>query len=287
MKDQAESLRVKLKRQLNGSSYAKAIAVVSGKGGVGKSNFSLNFSISLARQGYRVLLFDMDIGMGNLDILMGRTSEKTIVDYLNGTATLKEIVMDGPEELKYIGGGTGLSRLAQLDRLGTISEEFDAFLEDYDYLIFDMGAGANEDSLKFLLSVHEIIVITTPEPTSLMDAYAMIKYLHLLDPNLPFYLVANRAHSMKEGMETIHRLSEVVRKFLQRESIFLGILPDDRSVQKAVARQIPFVIYNPKSVASAALEDLVTRYLKNQFKEEPTIKSGSFVSKLKKILFER
>lgn len=286
MKDQAESLRVKLKQQLNGS-YTKAIAVVSGKGGVGKSNFSLNFSISLARRGYRVLLFDMDIGMGNLDILMGRSSERTIVDYLRGTANLREIVMDGPEGMKYIGGGTGLSRLVHLDRLGSLSEEFDAFLEEYDYLIFDMGAGANEDSLKFLLSVNEIIVITTPEPTAIMDAYAMMKYLHLLDSKLPFYLVANRAHSVKEGRETIQRLMEVLEKFLQRDSVALGILPDDRSVQKAVIRQIPFLMHNSKSLASSALEDIVSRYLHKQFQEPATTKSVSFVSKLKKILFER
>ncbi|XJZ28516.1 MinD/ParA family protein [Bacillota bacterium Lsc_1132] len=286
MKDQAESLRVKLQRQLNGS-YTKAIAVVSGKGGVGKSNFSLNFSISLSKRGYRVLLFDMDVGMGNLDILMGKSSERTIVDYLRGTANLREIVSDGPEGLKYVGGGTGLSQLVQLDRLGKLSEEFDAFLEEYDYLIFDMGAGANEDSLKFLLSVHEIIVITTPEPTSLMDAYAMMKYLHLLDPKLPFYLVANRAQSIKEGEETIKRLAEVLRKFLQRESTSLGIVPDDRSIQKAVLRQVPFILFNPKSHASSALEDLVNRYLAKQFQVTPTMKSVSFVSKLKKILFAR
>lgn len=286
MNDQAESLRVKLKRQQTGT-FTKAIAVVSGKGGVGKSNFSLNFSIALSRRGFRVLLFDMDIGMGNLDILMGKTSDKTIVDYLKGTASLQEIVMDGPEGLKYIGGGTGLSSLVQLDRLGTLSEEFDAFLEEYDYLIFDMGAGANEESLKFLLSVHEIIVITTPEPTSLMDAYAMMKYLHLFDSRLPFYLVANRAQSIKEGRETIRRLSEVLQKFLQRESISLGILPDDRSLQKAVSRQVPFIIYNPKSLVSSALEDLVTRYLDRKYTEPPAMKSVSFVSKLKKILFER
>ncbi len=286
MKDQAESLRVKLKRQLNGTG-TKAIAVVSGKGGVGKSNFSLNFAISLTKRHYKVLLFDMDVGMGNLDILMGKSSERTIVDYLRGTARLGEIVMDGPQGLKYVGGGTGLSQLVQLDRLGAFAEELDAFLEEYDYLIFDMGAGANPDTLKFLLSVHEIIVITTPEPTSLMDAYAMMKYLHLLDSKLPFYLVANRAQSVKEGKETIHRLAEVLRKFLQRESIALGILPDDRSVQKAVLRQIPFVLDNPKSLASSALEGLVNRYLAKQFQETATMKSGSFVSKLKKILFAR
>lgn len=287
MKDQAEILRVKLQRKQELKPGTKAVAVVSGKGGVGKSNFSLNFAISLSKRGYSVLLFDMDIGMGNLDILMGKSTEKTIVDYLMGRVSLKDIIMDGPDGIKYIGGGTGLSQLVQLDRLGSLAEELNSFLEIYDYLIFDMGAGANADSLKFLLAVNEIIVITTPEPTSLMDAYAMMKYLHLLDPELPFHLVANRAHSTKEGTATINRLSEVLQKFLHRESFCLGILPDDRTVQQAVSRQIPFISYSPKSKASLALEELVSRYIQQESQQLPANHSISFITKFKKFLFER
>src|SRR5436305_348856 len=175
MKDQAESLRLRLQRRHGLKPKTKAIAVVSGKGGVGKSNFSLNFSISLSKRGLNVLLFDMDVGMGNLDILMGKSSERTIVDYLTGTSRLADIITEGPEGVKFIGGGTGLGQLVNQDRLGALSDDLDTFLEEYDYLIFDMGAGINQESLKFLLSVHEIIVITTPEPTALMDAYAMMK----------------------------------------------------------------------------------------------------------------
>lgn len=285
MKDQAEILRVKLKR-FETKANSKAIAVVSGKGGVGKSNFSLNFSISLANRGYKVLLFDMDIGMGNLDILMGKSSELTIVDYLSGAFSLHDCMMDGPEGIKYIGGGSGLNKLVNLELLSTLAEELDRAFEEFDFLIFDMGAGANEGSLKFLLSVHEIIVITTPEPTALMDAYAMMKYLHLLDPSLPFNLVVNRAHSTNEGIEALRRLSEVLKRFLNRESFSLGILPDDRSVQKAVSRQVPFLHFNPGSKASVALEDLVSRYIHHGIPVNQS-KSLSFVSKLKKFLFER
>lgn len=285
MKDQAEGLRVKLNK-FEIKENAKAIAVVSGKGGVGKSNFSLNFSISLAKRGYKVLLFDMDIGMGNLDILMGKSSERTIVDYLSGAVSLYDCMMDGPEGIKYIGGGSGLNQLVNMNQLNTLAEELDRVFADFDFLIFDMGAGASEGSLKFLLSVHEIIVITTPEPTALMDAYAMMKYLHLLDPTLPFNLVVNRAHSKKEGMEAINRLTEVLKRFLNRESCWLGILPDDHSVQKAVSRQVPFLPYNPTSKASVALEDLVSRYI-HQGVQMTKSKAPSFVSKLKKFLFER
>lgn len=286
MKDQAESLRLRLQRKHGLKPKTKAIAVVSGKGGVGKSNFSLNFSISLSKHGFSVLLFDMDVGMGNLDILMGKSSEKTIVDYLTGDAPLTDIIREGPEGIKYIGGGSGLSQLVNLERMGTLSEELDTFLEDYDYLIFDMGAGINEESLKFLLSVHEIIVITTPEPTALMDAYAIMKYLYIADAKLPFHIVANRTHSFQEGDATIKRLSDVVKKFLDREPHWLGILPDDREVQQAVSRQIPFMTYNPKSKASLALEEIVDRFIKG-ISEIPVKQSESFVSRLKKFLFER
>lgn len=286
MKDQAELLRVKLERRHGLRPNTQAIAVVSGKGGVGKSNFSLNFSISLSKRGFKVLLFDMDVGMGNLDILMGASSDKTIVDYLKGNASLKDVIMDGPEGIKYIGGGTGLSQIVQLDRLAMLAGELDSFLEEYDYLIFDMGAGINADSLKFLLSVHGIIVITTPEPTAVMDAYAIMKYLHILDSKIPFHLVANRTHSVKEGYETINRLSDVLKKFLDRETFLLGILPDDRTVQQAVSRQIPFVTFNPKSKASLALEELVERFIQ-QGSKKTSNRSNSFISRLKKFLFER
>jgi flagellar biosynthesis protein FlhG len=286
MKDQAEILRVKLQRRHGLKPKTKAIAVVSGKGGVGKSNFSLNFSISLSKRGLSVLLFDMDVGMGNLDILMGKSSERTIVDYLTGAAMLSDIIMEGPEGVKYIGGGTGLEQVVNLERLGTLSDELDTFLEEYDYLIFDMGAGINQESLKFLLSVHEIFVITTPEPTALMDAYAIMKYLYLSDSKQPFHIVANRTHSYQEGTKTLKRLSDVVKKFLNREPLRLGILPDDRAVQQAVIRQIPFITFNPKSKASLALDELVNRYIQGA-KEVPAYQSGSFASRLKKFLFER
>jgi flagellar biosynthesis protein FlhG len=286
MMDQAQNLRNRLRRQAEKDS-TKAIAVVSGKGGVGKSNFSLNFSLSLVKRGFRVLLLDMDVGMGNLDILMGISSEKTIVDYLTGSFGLKEIILDGPEGLKFIGGGTGLTQLVNQDRFSQLSEELDEFLLEYDFLIFDMGAGVNEDTLKFMLSVHEIFVITTPEPTSLMDAYAMMKHLHFLDESLPFYLIANQAQSMKDGKETLNRLSNVLKKFLDRKPIQLGVLPNDRSVQEAVRRQVPFFTMNPKSLISTALLDLVSRYVQQVGQEESFKPSLSFVSKLKRFLFER
>ncbi|MDZ5473463.1 MinD/ParA family protein [Bacillus sp. 31A1R] len=288
MKDQAEALRLKMKK-IDSQKNTKTLAVVSGKGGVGKSNFSLNFSISLTKRGHKVLLFDMDVGMGNIDILMGKTSRYSIVDYFNGKESLRNIVSEGLDGLHYIAGGAGLSQLIKLEdhTIERFFEELEDLLFEYEYVIFDMGAGASEESLKFILSVDEIFVITTPEPTSITDAYSMMKFIHLNDQsNLPFYIVVNRVSNEKEGQEIYNRIQSVVQKFLGREAKALGMLPDDRALMQAVIKQVPF-IYNGKSNAAKALSEITDLYERQQFKDAPTTKVFNFASKLKRFLFER
>lgn len=288
MNDQAEKLRLRLKTQMNEKHNARAIAVVSGKGGVGKSNFSLNFSLSLIKLKQRVLLIDMDIGMGNLDILMGKAPEFSIVDHLTKQVPLQEIVMDGHEGLHYIAGGTGLTQLINFndDILEEFTNQLQVLFQQYDIVIFDMGAGISNESLRILLSVHEIIVVTTPEPTSIMDAYATMKFIHLNDSSLPFYLVVNKTISEKEGKETCNKISTVLNNFLGREITSLGMLPEDRTIQQAVKKQVPFLLYNPKSPSSIAIRSLTERYKQKRFNDGYT-KPLPFVSKLKKFLFER
>lgn len=290
MNDQAERLRVRLRENGSGKTMPKTLAVVSGKGGVGKSNFSLNFSISLCQKGNKVLLFDLDIGMGNLDILMGRTSNHSIADFFENNISLKNIVSEGPEELRYLAGGTGLSHIVKLEeeQIRRFAAELAYLIHDYDYVIFDMGAGITEEAAKFILSVQEILVITTPEPTSITDAYSAMKQIHLLENRIPFYLMINRAQNEKEGKETFKRIADVVKRFLGRELIFLGTLPDDLVVQQAVKRQIPFILYHAKSPASKAINNMADNYSQRRF--DPTAgnnSSSQFISKLKKFLFER
>ncbi|MBT2681372.1 MinD/ParA family protein [Bacillus sp. ISL-35] len=288
MSDQAEKLRNRLMTNIP-MNEAKTLAVVSGKGGVGKSNFSLNFSISLAKQGSRVLLFDLDIGMGNIEILMGKHSPLSIADFLSGKASMEEVIFQGPHGVEYISGGTGLSQLIRMDRESV--EYFTSSLSDvlrkYDYIIFDMGAGLNEETLSILLSVNEIFVITTTEPTSLMDAYATMKYIHLADAGLPFYLVVNRAGTVKEGKETMARLEDVLVKFLGRTPIKLGILPDDKTVQEAVKRQIPFVLFNERSQASKGMAQIIEKYINKESYNAEKRDNRSFTARLKQFLFER
>ncbi|UII57429.1 MinD/ParA family protein [Cytobacillus spongiae] len=288
MNDQAESLRLRL-QQMDRQTITKTLAVVSGKGGVGKSNFSLNFSLSLTKQGYTVLLFDMDIGMGNLDILMGTSSKLTIANFFQGECTLEEAIYDGPGGLQYIAGGSGLNHLVHLS--DDMVHEFDAQLsqvmEKYDYILFDMGAGVNEQSLKFILSVDEVVVITTPEPTSITDAYAMMKHLILHNKNLPISIVVNRVTSNKEGMDTYRRLAEVLNRFLEKETSVLGMIPEDRNVRQAVIHQSPVVQYNPNAPAARAFSEMADRINTKRTQEIPTSTVSQFAKRLKQFLFER
>jgi flagellar biosynthesis protein FlhG len=288
MNDQAEKLRNRL-RMNTPAKEAKTLAVVSGKGGVGKSNISLNFSISLAKKGYKVLLFDLDIGMGNIEILMGKNSSLSIADFLSGKSSMEEVIFQGPNGVEYISGGTGLSQLVRMDRgsveyfISSLSE----VLRKYDYLIFDMGAGLNEETLSILLSVNEVFVITTTEPTSLMDAYATMKYIHLADSELPFFLVVNRAATVKEGNDTMARLEDVLVNFLGRTPIKLGMLPDDKTVQEAVKRQIPFTMFNERSQASKGMAAIIEKYINKESYNAEKRDNRSFTARLKQFLFER
>lgn len=287
MKDQAEVLRKQTKIIYQDAS-PKTLAVVSGKGGVGKSNFSLNFAISLVQRGHKVLLFDMDVGMGNIDILMGKTAELSVVDYFEGKEPLHKIVMEGPNSLKYIAGGTGLEYLVKLDPviMEKFLKEMAGLLGEFEYVIFDMGAGITEETLNFILSVDEIVVVTTPEPTSITDAYSTIKHIHLHDTNLPFLIVINRVLHDHDGIETFKRLRTAARKFLGRDVNALGTIPEDRAVRKAVSSQTPF-IFDSKSAAAKAIEKIAQRYEQKLIQEMPDPVPISFITRLTSLLFRR
>ncbi|WP_409294360.1 MinD/ParA family protein [Peribacillus sp. SCS-26] len=288
MKDQAEALR-QLVEQQKTRKQARAISVISGKGGVGKSNFSLNFSIALSNYGQKVLLIDMDIGMGNIDILLGNTPSKNIVHFFEGSLPLEHVITEGPSGISYIAGGTGLSDIFHLDsqKENHFFSEFGRVVNLFDFVIFDMGAGISEDTLPFLLAADEIFVIATPEPTAVTDAYAAIKYITLMQHNAPFSLICNKAPGEKEGRLTINRLQSAVKQFLGRDIFSLGILPEDSEVQRAVIRQTPFLIANPRSRISRALVSLAGEFLeRDSDKVTPSAATG-FIRRLRKYMFGR
>src|SRR5690625_315133 len=260
--DQASKLRQTM-RSRRANRQAKTIAVVSGKGGVGKTNFTINFALKLMEQKKSVLIMDLDIGMGNVDILLGTQSRYSIVEMYEKELSIHDIIESGPNSLSYIAAGSGLSEVFNFDeaKLNYFSEQFNDIVANYDFIFFDMGAGATDQSLSYVLATDECIIVTTPEPTAVMDAYAMIKHIHQKNQSLPFYLLINRAESIKEGRRTIDKLQKVTDYFLSKKIKALGVLPYDKKVSKAVIAQVPFVLSNPQARVSRAIDQIVSQYL--------------------------
>ena len=250
MRDQAETLRLKMLKSQG--ELARSIAVVSGKGGVGKSNFSTNLAYSLLTKGKKVLIIDMDIGMGNIHILLGIAPRHSLKDYLSGMEELQEVIQDTPEGLHFISGGSGLDTVMEWSStmFNRLILAFEQLQKNYDFILFDMGAGATQRSIDLILSVDEIIVISTTEPTSITDAYSMMKFICLQDPEKTFHIVSNRVSKGDDGNDAVTRLQFAMRKFLGKETRILGFLPEDPAVYKAVHAQKPFLILYPHAPIS-------------------------------------
>ncbi len=282
MKDQAERLRMQVKMQQT-PPKAKTVAVVSGKGGVGKSNFLLNFSVNLSEKGKRVLLFDMDIGMENIDILLGYTAGRTIVDCFEKGVPLQDVVANVSKNVSLVCGGTGLAAAFSIDeaRFKQFYDDFVRMETEYDYILFDFGAGIPGQFTELVRCVDEVVAITTPEPASLMDAYSMIKYIHFLNEKIPVSVVCNRAMEEKLGRAAISRLQSTARDFLGKKVNSLGCLPDSKAVLEAVMSQVPFLVLSPTSDISIALNQVTANYLLNTFHGESTATKSSFLEKLR------
>lgn len=282
MRDQAEALRLKvLKAQ---GSLARSIAIVSGKGGVGKSNFTTNFAHSLRLKGKKVIVIDMDIGMGNIHILLGVAPRYSMKDYLMGQQPLESVINKEDEGLTFIAGGSGLDTVldwseAMFERLITAFEQLQT---EYDFILFDMGAGATQRSIELIIAVDEVIVISTTEPTSITDAYSMMKFIYLKDPDKKFHLVSNRVFRSDDGSDAVNRLQFAMRKFLDKETNVLGFLPEDDAVHQAVLSQKPFLLQYPNAPISKKMVVIADKFVQsdpNGVDDRPI----GFLNKLKSI----
>lgn len=288
--DQAESLRRRMGQRFAeppaaiAHPKAKTLAVMSGKGGVGKSNVSLNTALAFLEKGKSVLLIDLDVGMGNIDILIGRQSLYTVMDLLQQKMPFERALSAGPRGLQYISGGTGLDAMFELNRENWtfFLKELTRALTSFDYVIFDMGAGLSKDQLPFVLSADEILVVTTPEPTSIMDAYSAIKHLALTGRDLQLKVVVNRCTTQKDGISAFLRLSNTVNAFLQQKLAYAGPVPEDPLVSRAVVEQQPFLLKNPRSKPSRAVYLLAESLLHNGRTEVG--ENRSFIDKLSSFL---
>lgn len=263
MLDQAERLRrlVNGEEEIVNTKKAKIITVTSGKGGVGKSNFVVNLAILLQRKGKKVLVFDADIGMGNDDVLMGVYPRFNVFDLIKGK-NIEEILVEGPEGIKLLPGGSGLNQVEDLQ-----NNEREIFLKKlenlngFDYIIMDTGAGINRSVLAFIACCEDVIVVTTPEPTSLTDAYSLVKATDHFKIKDRAKIIVNKTFTETEGIETFNKFEKAVNKFLSLRVEYLGNIADDRKLVQGVRKQVPFVISYPHSEAAKSVERIAEKLL--------------------------
>lgn len=270
MNDQAQALR-QLVRSQDGpaeqSHYkkgaARIITVSSGKGGVGKSNFTLNFALALKSLGRKVLIFDADIGMANIDVLMGVRPRYSLYHLLKGERNIMEIIELGTHGLPFIAGGSGMRDLFTLSEadLNYFTSQVEQISEEMDYILFDTGAGLSKETLKFITAADECLVVTTPEPTSITDAYALIKVVHGLDENTSFRLVLNRVSDEDEAKQVADKIALVAKQFLHLDIPAIGYVRDDSHVMQAVKKQIPFSTAFPGCTAARDIQRLAVKYM--------------------------
>ncbi|MCF6460526.1 MinD/ParA family protein [Clostridium sp. Cult3] len=294
MKDQAEKLRNIMEGKNNKKknsitkNKAKVLAITSGKGGVGKTNFAINLAISLKRLGYRVLILDADIGLANIEILTGTNMNYTIADLIKKDKDIFDIIGEGPEGLKIISGGSGIYELSMMSdkNINILLDEMEKLEHEMDYIIIDTGAGVSNVVLDFVMASDETILITTPDPTSLMDAYTIIKALTTNGYKGKINVVANIVENRVEANNIFNKLNKVSNNFLDVELFYLGYLQRDNIVNKAVKNQQPFLLLNPSSNISKKINIMALKFV-NPSKHDNLKKSVGFTQKLKELLFGR
>jgi len=241
----------------------RIIAVTSGKGGVGKTHIVANLGLALARQGLKTLLIDADLGLANLDILLGLSPRYTIHDVLLLRKTLAQVVVEGPEGLKILPASSGIPEMAELDdhQKMFLLDELDHFGESLDVVLIDTGAGISRNVLFFNIAARERIVVANHQPTSLTDAYALIKVLATRYGEFSFKLLVNDVPSAREAQAVYHTLLAVAERFLGREITleYLGFIPHDPSLARATLRQLPILTLYPQAPASRSFTEVARR----------------------------
>jgi flagellar biosynthesis protein FlhG len=253
IKDQASGLR-----NLSRTKPVKVIAVTAGKGGVGKSNISINLAIALAQLNKSVMLLDADLGLANIDIMLGLHPKYNLSHVIQGICHLSDIILRGPNGIRVIPASSGtesMTQLTQTEHAGII-DAFNELTDDLDYMIIDTAAGISDTVLSFTRSSQELIVVVCDEPTSLADAYALIKIMSNRYEWTHFHILANMVRNLKDGRELFNKLLRISEQFLDVQLDYLGAIPFDEHVHKAVKKQKPVLIAYPDSSASASLREL-------------------------------
>lgn len=274
MNDQAQNLRNLVYQKQYASTYnmnnytnrndkCHIIAITSGKGGVGKTNLTVNLAIAMAQRGKRVLIIDADLGMANVDVIIGSTSPYSLLHLVEDNVNLEDVISTGPSGIKYLSGGSGIEKLANLEmpEFVKITQKL-AHCDDLaDIVLIDTGAGLSKNVLNFLLAADEVILITTPEPTAMTDAYAMMKAYSLYAEDPCMRLVVNRLFEAGESEDVFLKLIKTAERFLKLQVTPLGEIYEDRNMVKAVKAQMPLMIMYPNTIAARGIRTLADNLL--------------------------
>ena len=239
----------------------QVIAVTGGKGGVGKSNVAVNLSVALTQLGRRVVLMDADLGLANIDVLLGITATRNISDVLKGDCDIRDIMVEGPGGIKIVPAASGTQQLVQLthqEHAGLI-QAFSDISDDLDVLVIDTAAGIANNVVSFLRASQEMVLVVCDEPTSITDAYALIKLMNREYGSYRFRVIANMVKSEVEGQRVFNKLTKVADRFLDVALQYVGFIPFDETVKKAVQRQRSVLEAYPKAKASAAYRELAQK----------------------------
>lgn len=244
-----------------GSGRAKVLTVTSGKGGVGKTNISANLAICLAASGKKVVLLDADLGLGNLDLVMNISSRANLSHVVMGQKTLEEVIQIGPAGVEVICGGSGIEELANLNQFQRqrLLEELDSLQNNADVIIIDTGAGISSSVVSFCQAADHVLVVTTPEPSAMTDAYAMIKVLASRNYDGRMSLVVNMAATVSEGKRVYRQIADVAMRFLEMPIYEAGVLCRTDKLTTAVRKRMPVVLAYPRAQITSSLAAMAAR----------------------------
>ena len=233
----------------------RTIAVASGKGGVGKTNITANLAIGLSKLNKKVLVLDADLGLSNIDVILNLATKYNIKHLFNGEKKLKDLIVDGPQGIKVLPASSGIQELTDLDEFQRLRliEEFESYDGGIDYLLIDTSSGISPNVAFFCMAAQDIIIVTSAEPTAMTDAYALIKVLFTKYQEKDFKVLVNNVKNEKEATEVYRRLSTAAERFLSISLDYIGYIPYDESVQKAVRQQRALMDIYPESEASKSL----------------------------------
>lgn len=252
---------------------AKVLAVTSGKGGVGKTNITVNLAIALKRAGKKVLVIDADLGMANVDVVLGSRSHKHLLNLLEDGVELNNVLINGPYGVKYISGGSGIEKAIDfsMEQRQLLMQKLAACGSQADIILLDTGAGLGKNVMDFVLAADEVLLITTPEPTALTDAYAIMKAYSMYAKEKNLRLIINRVYDEQESKDVAAKLKQTAERFLQMPIDCLGYVYEDSAVMRSVRQQTPFLVANANCTAAKCIEALAASLL---YGREMTVKRG-------------